>query len=845
MQILMAAILIVLIPLGVQAAPRFTPPGPNVALGKSYTLEPAPNYRLTTDEGDLVQLTDGAFAPEAGSIWFHKECVGWYGPAQDVVITVDLEQDMPIAGVALSTQAGGAGVTWPSVVLIAVSRDGEQFHLAGELLHLASKHGVRPPAGRHVFATDDLRCRGRYVRLVIPRARYIFTDEIEIYRGVDESVKPAAVEPHDSDDVAGMSAIVAPATPPFTGERLDDISGYLAANQVAMAVRNWVAWDIFRAREELASSHAPEAMRHSAAEAIAGVAADNNRLTPTGEDFRSIFPLTAAHEQLFRALGALRGAEGRPRLQPWNNNRWQRLSLWDAPAAERTAGEVAVQVRMIQSERRADTINITNHSAEPISARVWLEGLPGGATPGYVSLRQAEYVALASGRWDADALPEADREDGSWIITLPAGISRQLWLAFHPGADVKPGAYQGAVVIETSDGERLHVPLSFTLEPLTYPNEHTLSFGMWDYAYPKTGAQYGINPDNLAAAVAHMRSYGYNVPWSHIYPWVTEENFDDGDRLVKPPDMSRFDAWVALWPDARYYAVFFGSWPVSADRYAGVEIGSEKFTRRVAAVMRFWADHVRSLGIEPRRILLLTVDEPSTRNKASPRSLLWARTIKAAVPEFTLFVDPTDHEPQEVGLREMYEAHDILCPHINYYLGDSQASRDFYEKLRAGGRELWLYNTSGGPASLDAIAHHRGQQWKLWPIQGTGTHYWAYADVGGSPGGSWNQFAASGEIYTKVYLDRTSVTDGKHWLAIIEGIQDYEYLRMLRDRITELEVAGSRSASLDRARKALGTLPEEAIKAADAGDLDAYDHARLKVLDVLLTLRTAEGHEIP
>ncbi len=252
--------------------------------------------------------------------------------------------------------------------------------------------------------------------------------------------------------------------------------------------------------------------------------------------------------------------------------------------------------------------------------------------------------------------------------------------------------------------------------------------------------------------------------------------------------------------------------------------------------MRFWADHVRSLGIDPQRILILTVDEPSTQNQGSERSEMWARTIKAAVPEFTLYVDPTDHEPQDVGLRGMYEAHDILCPHISYFFGDSQDARDFYEELRVEGRQLWFYNTAGGPASLDAIRNHRGQQWKLWPVHGTGTHYWSYGDVGGSPNGSWNHFAATGEIYAKVYLDANSVTDGKHWLAIIEGIQDYEYLQILHDRIAALEAAKERGPELERARRLLQTLPEQAIEAADSGDIEAYDRARLTVLDMLRRL---------
>ena len=34
-------------------------PGENIALGASHTLEPAPNYGLSTDAADYEQLTDG------------------------------------------------------------------------------------------------------------------------------------------------------------------------------------------------------------------------------------------------------------------------------------------------------------------------------------------------------------------------------------------------------------------------------------------------------------------------------------------------------------------------------------------------------------------------------------------------------------------------------------------------------------------------------------------------------------------------------------------------------------------------------------------------------------------
>src|SRR5689334_11413434 len=67
----------------------------NLALQRPYTLSPAPNYSLTTDPGDAVQLTDGVSS--GGGFWTEKRTVGW-SRLSPVRIVVDLGHDAPIAG---------------------------------------------------------------------------------------------------------------------------------------------------------------------------------------------------------------------------------------------------------------------------------------------------------------------------------------------------------------------------------------------------------------------------------------------------------------------------------------------------------------------------------------------------------------------------------------------------------------------------------------------------------------------------------------------------------------------------------------------------------------------------
>ena len=59
----------------------------NVALGASYTLDPAPNYAHSTDDGDGVQLTDGVYTE--GYFWTQLSTVGWQ-EKKPVIVTIDL-----------------------------------------------------------------------------------------------------------------------------------------------------------------------------------------------------------------------------------------------------------------------------------------------------------------------------------------------------------------------------------------------------------------------------------------------------------------------------------------------------------------------------------------------------------------------------------------------------------------------------------------------------------------------------------------------------------------------------------------------------------------------------------
>ncbi len=172
-------------PAEVRARALFTPPGANIALDAPYTFSPGPIAGHCTDPDDGIQLTDGVYT--VGYFWTQKTSVGWKS-AMPAVITLDLGEVQPIAGLSYNTAAGVAGVTWPSAIIVMVSDDDEQWAAVGDLVRMSAEQIGPPPDtyATHRFAGLDLNTRGRYVKLLVAQIPYAFVDEIEVYRGPDE-----------------------------------------------------------------------------------------------------------------------------------------------------------------------------------------------------------------------------------------------------------------------------------------------------------------------------------------------------------------------------------------------------------------------------------------------------------------------------------------------------------------------------------------------------------------------------------------------------------------------------------------------------------------------------------
>lgn len=173
--------------------------GENLALSRPLTLAPKADYRLTLDDKDNLDLTDGKLTGRIDDkIWFDRNAVGWYFEGHDVYLRLDLEKVQPLDRLVIRCLGGTSGnFKFPALFNAYVSRDGVNFHLASSLSKLQPAEAGQADFKKYyyleeeasVYATRmypftlDLQADARFVILNIKGASgSIFSDELAVLK---------------------------------------------------------------------------------------------------------------------------------------------------------------------------------------------------------------------------------------------------------------------------------------------------------------------------------------------------------------------------------------------------------------------------------------------------------------------------------------------------------------------------------------------------------------------------------------------------------------------------------------------------------------------------------------
>jgi Domain of unknown function (DUF4082) len=773
---------------GAQSGPTFAA-GSNLARGRPYTLSPRPNYSLTTDTGDDTQLTDGVYTTW-NPIWMQASTVGWSG-ASPVTIVIDLQSVQPIAGVSYSTAAGKAGVTWPRSVFVLTSDDGQRYFPAGDLVPLGPG-GAGPPAAGYAafrYVTRSLHTHGRYVALIVDTfGPFAFSDEIEVLAG----------------DAASLAS-------PLTGTPTTDLSQFFAAAHMARQIQRRMSADVDAARAALAAAVVAGDVRSALAGELNDIDAGIQTLPAAAPGFRAVLPLNDLHASLFAVQGALAEATGWPALTAWAVNPWDFAQPLDKSPA---LGSERVSIAAMNGETRSGAISVSNSTSQPLTASVQLEASD-GSEPADVSLFQTAWTDTRELIPVADALLPLPA-DGAPIV-LPAGMTQQIWLRFSPSGR-PPGRYAGSVQIVTDEGPSSRVPFELMVLAGQFPAQLTMHSGGFDYTDANRGL--GVTPNNRDALVQQLQAQNVDTPWAHGTV-VPVGAFDALGRATTTPDTSAFDSWIARWPGARRYGIFLNV----GDTIAGIRSSDARFAGAVAQWITFWVGHAAARGVEASRLVLLLVDEPQSAAQDA-RVVAWARAIKAAAPAVTIWEDPIYPDPVAAAPASLAVT-DVLSVERGMMASQGASFVDFYRQRGRTGQVLDVYGSSGPARLLDPYTYDRLQAWVAVDLGATSSTFWSYADD--ASGHSWNEYATTAAPYSPFFLSDSSVTISKHSEAMREGIEDVEYLMMLRTQVAQAPQGDPRGLAANATARVLQASGSSNFQWTANKDRSIADDVRLMI----------------
>lgn len=788
----------------------------NLAAGKMCVFSEPTNYGYSNDERDVWQLTDGIARTAkdgGGYIWISTNTVGWCRKTGVRSISVDLGAVRDIGAFACNMAAGVAGVTWPVSIKIYVGDDGCKWRYAGDLWakSVAAK-GAPAPGSYSVYRAvgEGMLCRGRHVMFLFEQEPFTFLDEIE--------VMPAA----PGTEIPDLSYVSSP-----------------RAHHYAELVRRHIRADARRLQS--AAANLPSSDREKLEAGIAAALRRSESFEVKDiNTFETPVPLCQAHADVFRENSRLMRAAGIVKPALWTCNRWENLDPLALPPCGSLFSK-AIRLEMMRGECRAFAVNIANPGARPLPCTVSLEGF---SHPLKADLAEVLFSETPELKTVAAALRFAG-EGKKLSFTVPAGTSRQVWVSVLR-QQLPAGILRGEIVFLPAGGAKLKRPVELVVHDVEMPARPRMHLGGWDYS-----DCHRKDPAKFAESRRQMRRIFADTPFATNRVLPQGARFDADGSLVNPDklDFSWWDAWVKLWPDARQFAVFVNP---SLVRFFGEKVGTRRFDRMVGEYYRAFYRHAVENGLGGRRIVLHLVDEPALQSLV-PGIIAWEKAIKRGCPELCVMVNPTFHKPAEVA-KELFDRADLLCPQMwEMRKGDYVK---FYADRAAKGQETWIYSCNGPSRLLSPVSYFIAQAYLAFQMGATGTFFWQFG-AGGGELGSWQAYGQSSNEYSPYFTAPFRAMPAKQGEAIMESIEDFEYLSMLADRIAAAKSAGLNVAPFERV---LAEAPRRVLGQSLAGTDDfrlsepegwnefthheASEQARLSVLRAIVgidALRRSSG----
>ncbi len=770
----------------------------NLALRKSYTLSPKPNYHLCTDKSDVVQLTDGR---TSGSQWTKKSTVGWHKAEPAVEIVIDLGKNSAIYEVRIHTIGGGfADVEFPEFAAVLLSEDNRKFRFAG-LVSSKDLENVRARGYRGVSRTmsvRDINAPGRYVKFIIrPKWRYVFLDEVEV----------------SGDSLSAARNI----------KLRNDLEVFTSSEELLKRIYDYLQ------------------LRENAAAALESTKKNRSKLSGQfSEKMFSELGRQAQKADTPTKLLAIKEEVGKTRAGIYK-------SVYEKPFVclpanpmeivfekEMFLGESAkdISVQMWQNEYESAAFNIINCSDEEITMAVSISPLLSSIGEKIDSnktftVRRAIYVKGSTVGSIADALVlQAERS----FILQPGGLT-QIWLTiFNP--TLTAGIYKGrvGVLAITTKGEKLPIetiPVIIEVQKYKFPENFALNTCNWAYYKVASAAE-------MAEDLRNHHINVYTVPPQDL-PFLRFSS--DRPNVIRKQNFTKLDNALRHHNYAKTYLLCldFNSSKKDHGRFGNVKWMTPAWKVVFSQWLKNLIKHLKDTGFSYDKFVLYPFDESLCDDFYK-----LAKLIKTTDPKVRIYANSFGKGPKEFSrFRELV---DIWC------LQDSHCERypQWLEQIKGFGKQVWTYECLRPMKAKDPYSYYRLLPWRAFKRGQTGAGFWIYYygfnfETGAVP---WDDTLRPRGFSGVVYGSRGSSVPGlgenivpsRRWQAWREGVEDYQYLYEVQKAIDLISTENPEIAK--QAQKSLKATVDYVLR--NSRDCDAVYHARRELTKILSEVNNAK-----
>ena len=485
------------------------------------------------------------------------------------------------------------------------------------------------------------------------------------------------------------------------------------------------------------------------------------------------------------------------RVVVWRSNPWEAVPALARPATG-LAQEIAATV--LKGEWYSTTVNLTNLTSVTRSVRVRPHPAPAGAPAlpwERLTIREVTNIAAPQAEGApvvyADYLPEAN---AAGYFLLPAWETRQVWLTLDTRG-LEAGEYLLPLVVSEVAPERSAeiINVRLRVRPVALPEPNPFLSCWWSYRewdthpeWAKFQADYYIN-----------LFPGVGIPLGE---------FDEGGKMVKPPDFSQVDAYVALRRSAGQASFLFNEPFISLpDGFEVEEVNMAQgrlveMRPRARRMYEQWlplvAAHLKDLGLDYADWAFYPIDEPNRGATCLIASL--SRVAKQIDPRARFYIDfVSPHDVYDLQLVLPY--YDLWCPQPENAF-HSKWGQEFMRQALAAGGQVVCYGIYGPQSTW---RRYRIMPWECAKYGATGAGGWVLID---HPWGAWPSEPGATVANHAISGGWEHLYPTKRLEAYREGVEDYLYLYLLGQLADRAEAAGLRKEAA-QAR----SLREEAMAA--------------------------------